>query len=157
MTATRKLFAGGGLALAALLLMALALEAQVLQEAEIEWPTWEPPVHFSHSLLATGPEGDGSFPAERTVAGLWSAFIPGAGQFYRGEPGKGALMLTGFVGSVIYAGVAGFGKDQLCTGPSGSGACVDATRPNRHFAIGLGSAAGFYIWSVLDAIVDRGR
>lgn len=66
-------------------------------------------------------------------------------------------MLTGFVGSVIYAGVAGFGNDQLCTGPSGSGACLDATRPNRHLAIGLGSAAGFYVWGILDAIVDRGR
>lgn len=157
MVFSRKLFAGGGMLVAALLLTTPALEAQVFQEPGIDWPTWEPPVHFSHSLPATGVEGDRSFPDERTVAGLWSAFIPGAGQFYKGEPGKGTVMLTGFVGSVIYAGVAGFAKDQLCTGPSGSSTCVDATRPNRHLAIGLGSAAGFYIWSVLDAIVDRGR
>ncbi len=157
MSWTRKTFAGTGMAVAALLVTALALQGQVLQEPELEWPTWEPPVQFSSSLLGMAPEAERSFPDERTVAGLWSAFIPGAGQFYKGETGKGALMLAGFVGSVIYAGVAGFGDGELCTG-QGSLNCVQTShQPNRHLAIGLGSAAGFYFWSILDAITDRGR
>lgn len=95
---------------------------------------------------------------ERTIAGLWSSFIPGAGQFYKGEVGKGALMLGAFTASIVYAVAAGIGEGELCSAPMASFGpnCMPIRHDiNSSFFIGLGSAAGVYVWSVVDAVMKR--
>ena len=142
--------------LVTLLINAITAEAQVVHEPEFEWPSCKTPDFFDDGRQDAVPGLVDEVRDDRIVAGLWSVLIPGAGQFYRGERSKGAVMLGGFLGSLGYAVFAGMGKDEICaTGPAGS-ACVEAShQPNRHLAIGLGAAVGFHVWSVLDALAPR--
>lgn len=97
-------------------------------------------------------EGNDS-PGERAVAGAASLVIPGAGQFYRGQRGKGTAMLTGWTGSLLYAVVAGIGSSEQCLQASGQQLCQEVRYSvDNRFWVGLAAATGFHVWSVLDAL-----
>jgi hypothetical protein len=74
------------------------------------------------------------------VAGVLSAFIPGAGQFYNGQAGKGAVMLL-LGGGAVGVAVAG-GRSEKCQLESSCAALW----------AGLAGATVIWIWSVVDAI-----
>jgi hypothetical protein len=106
--------------------------------------------------VLVGQEKDSA--TERAVAGVASYMLPGGVQFYRGEWGKGGVMLGGFAASLVYAVWAGIGPGEYCTDLQGQPHChTTPYAPNGHFWVGLGSAVGFQLWSVLDALSPSGR
>jgi hypothetical protein len=106
-----------------------------------------------------GEEEDQWWPGHaRMAAGLASTIVPGGGQFFKGERGKGALMLTAFAAAITYAFTAGFSDQEICVGPSTQPHCTVATNQmNGRFLIGLGTAAGIQAWSIVDAFSPRRR
>lgn len=80
-------------------------------------------------------------PYNPTIAGLASFFIPGLGQMISGEGKRGLGFLAGNFGSltVFYVGAALYNGGS---GPSGTGLML----------VGLGSAIGLEVWSVIDAV-----
>jgi len=154
MTRALRFLVGVVVGAAALAVLASGVEAQHLAEVQQEWPVWEMP-----NLIATSaeaPEEAGDSPNERAFAGIASALLPGAGQFYRGERLKGALMLSAAAASVVYALTAGIGEDEVCLGPTGQQVCQTAPHQiNSRFWIGLGTAGAVQVWSILDALSER--
>ncbi len=67
------------------------------------------------------------------IAGAMSLFLPGLGQYYNGDPGKGLFQQILFA-SGIFLAVKGF----------------DENSPKQ--AIGVGLAIGTTVWSVIDAV-----
>lgn len=142
------------LALAIFSTLPVNSEAQLAVQSEMTWPVWEP--SWEGSPLEAHSNDDPSDMRERAIAGLWSAYLPGAGQFYRGERAKGIAMLTGFAASITYAVVAGIGEGDVCAGPPHNQVCSSMPHTvNRSFFIGMGWATGFYAWSLLDALSAR--
>ena len=137
--------------MAALAVVASGGAAQHLAEVRQEWPVWEMP----SPLTTTTALDEEDSPSERAFAGIASALLPGAGQFYRGERLKGAVMLSAAAASVVYALTAGIGEAEVCAGAAGQQVCQTAPHQiNSRFWIGLGSAAGVQVWSILDALSE---
>ena len=99
-------------------------------------------------LLGSAHTAEAQTASEQTVEARkspWVAFalsffvIPGAGQAYNGQWGKGGLMLGGYVGSF---GVVVAGADDCIFG-SGTGCGLAYA--------GLAGMVGFALWSMIDA------
>lgn len=170
MNVRRRYSGGAALAIIAIALLAPAAAAQHVNHPDQLQVSPANPVHWplaihalesnAHILRLLASDSTSARPLldERSMAGLWSSFIPGAGQFYKGENAKGALMLSAFTASLIYAVTAGIGEGELCSAPMGPFGqnCVPIRHDiNSRFFIGLGSAAGVYVWSVVDAVRKR--
>jgi hypothetical protein len=144
----------GMIMMAAMLLPAVSVHGQ---EADVPLAEWRP---LAATLVAPtvapdagGEAGEEWSPERRAVAGAASYLLPGAGQFYRGDRVKGAVMLGAFAAAITFAAVAGIGEGEVCAGS----ACHTAHRLNSRFWLGLGTAAGVHAWSVVDALGQRVR
>lgn len=93
---------------------------------------------------------DGYSRKDPALAGILSAFLPGGGQFYNGQAGKGLLMLGGTAAAVTVALTAGLDTDDDDFYSGGTGL-------NGAFWAGLGVAAAIQIWSILDAVGSAER
>jgi TM2 domain-containing membrane protein YozV len=112
----------------------------VYQMSEIERITREAP--FSTPAVAASPLKSKKDPA---LACLFSFFLPGTGQFYNGEAGKGAIMLgASAVGSILLLSSV---ADDLRYG--------DRSNDNATFGAVLFLSA--WLWSVIDAPISASR
>lgn len=80
-------------------------------------------------------------PISPTTSGILSAIIPGAGQIYAGEAGRGIPFFLGYVGTsaiMIYGvtSMSGFGS-------KGGG---------FFFIVGALTSTGIYVWNIVDAV-----
>jgi len=102
------------------------------------------------------------------TAFLLSFLIPGLGQFYNGQPGKGAVQLGLFVGGLGLAFGAGYTEERISYGwdydPGGyysSGFYnydVEYVEYlNTFFYVGAGIALGAAIWSMIDAPLSASK
>jgi len=76
---------------------------------------------------------------------LWSILIPGAGQFYNGQYGKGLLMLG--IDAVAFAAISTYGYSTY-TSYYGY---YSSTEPTDVFYIGMAAILANSLWSILDA------
>lgn len=85
-------------------------------------------------------------PYNPTIAGVASLFIPGLGQMISGEGGRGVGFLAGYVGcfTIYYLGAVKTVNNINSGGDGSSGAGL--------MLVGLGSAVGVGIWSIVDAV-----
>jgi len=85
-------------------------------------------------------------PYNPTIAGVASFFVPGLGQMISGEGGRGVGFLAGYVGcfTLYYVGALRTIDDINSGGDGSSGAGL--------MLVGLGSAVGVGIWSIVDAV-----
>lgn len=117
-------------------------------------PVSEPAPAMAPAQPAMAPSPVGVGPVLRKnprFAFRMSCFIPGGGQFYNGESGKGALQLGLFIGGLVvaiaeaphYTDYYDYWGDYVGTEKSGGndGAC----------AAGVIVAATSWIWSIIDA------
>jgi hypothetical protein len=130
------------------------VHAQEARDLAGAWPAFDLHDPLAGTSLARDADGPGGSLDERAIAGAASYLLPGAGQFYRGDRGRGALMLGGFAASLVYAVVAGIGEGEICAGQTCQTVPYDV---NRRFLFGLGAAVGFHTWSVLDALSHAQR
>lgn len=85
------------------------------------------------------------------AAGIFSMLIPGAGQAYNGQWGKGVVFLTGIVGSFALAGDMWRNQEAECDA-AGDPFCEN--HAGEWLAI---VGAGLYVWNVIDAPVTASR
>ncbi len=86
-------------------------------------------------------------PYNPTIAGVASFLIPGLGQMISGEGGRGVGFLAGSFGSFIIFYVGAVERNNYIN--NGSGGSSSGT---GLMLVGLGSAIGVEIWSVVDAV-----
>jgi TM2 domain-containing membrane protein YozV len=110
----------------------------VYQMSEIERITREAPV-------ALEPAGPAKSRKDPTLAGLLSFFLPGTGQFYNGEAGKGVIMLgASVVGTALILSSIG---DEIWYD--------DRSDDNAAFGAVLFLTA--WLWSIIDAPISASR
>jgi len=90
---------------------------------------------------------------EPAIALLCSQAIPGGGQLYNGQNGKGILMLGGAAFSYILAFTAGIETESVVIGNQ----LVDVRKSNAMLPIMLICGAGIHLWSVVDAPITAGK
>jgi TM2 domain-containing membrane protein YozV len=117
--------------------------------ANSDSPVPRAPRSLDHGQTATSPRSaramqDVKDPAFATTL---SFFLPGTGQMYAGEGGRGAIMLGTYVA----------GATLVVVGASNTGGCSSysscGTNAGRQVAVAVGGIVmmGTYIYSVLDA------
>jgi len=81
---------------------------------------------------------------------LLSFLLPGAGQFYNGEPVKGVVQLVGAVGglALAVANVPATVRSNYINVDTGN---------STLFAVGIGVTAASSLWSLIDAPLSASR
>ena len=103
---------------------------------------------FLITILLLGCAGSG-MAKDPFVAGVLSFLIPGLGQIYNGEGGKGALF---FVGYAAGTGIAVAGASQTNEVDYGYGYTVEENDPNEAMLYGgLALSLTCAVWSIVDA------
>ena len=111
----------------------------------------EPGPQWTDAMIGSSHTAEAQTASEQTVESRkspWAAFglsvlIPGAGQAYNGQWGKGGLMLGGEVASVVVV-AANIGDCGIGTFFGNTDGCGLVT-------VGLIGMAGFALWSWIDA------
>jgi hypothetical protein len=117
--------------------------------------------------VSSGKEFKAIIPEYTTRYGasaLWRSIVPGWGQFYKGKTGKGIMFLASealLVTAAVYCEVQrsdNFRKSQESTNMTIVKEYrnrTDSWELNRNIVIG--TAAGVYVWNLLDAALARGK
>ena len=90
------------------------------------------------------------------VSCILSILIPGLGQFYNGEPGKGIALLGMAIGSSVFVA---YNMQDVYKG-SGGGTyrySVYGTRNETLAGLGVLAWLGNYVWAIIDAPISSNR
>jgi len=93
-------------------------------------------------------------PYNPAISGVCSFLIPGLGQMYSGEYGRGFAFLGGYTCCTIIAGVgmAQFFNSSMNSFNSDSGYPTRSNAGVGTFLVGIGGMAVVSIWSIVDAV-----
>ena len=98
------------------------------------------------TIIRLDQTADASASSVAAAKNPWVAFalsftIPGAGQFYNGEPKKAVAMLAGMIGGLAFTTASQTDDDEL----------------NARMGVGILVMAGCSLWSMIDAPLSAER
>lgn len=119
-------------------------EVDSIQKEEVRYAPYPPAMHYNYRDYKR---------KEPAVSFLFSLLIPGGGQYYNGQYGKGAVMTGICIGSLAMI-IAGAVETEEWYG---NGYYHYSNRSDALIGIGAAIYFGNYLWSLIDAPIVSNR